>query len=147
MVAYMFRTRLRQELVLALTALLFCAVGCGGSPASPPPPSYSNMTGNWKFTAVSQKIAGARGLGSASLTQSGTSISGTYNTSGGCSNTSPITGSVIGNSLSLQIDENGQVASLTGTVNSAFTAMSGNFTSPSGGCTNGDFGTWSGTRQ
>jgi hypothetical protein len=143
----MSRTRLKQQSALTLLGLLLCVAGCGGNPASPPPSSYSNMTGEWRVTGVSQKFAGARGSGTASLTQSGSSISGTYNTTGGCANTSAITGSVTGNSLSLQVDENGQVASWTGTVNSTFTSASGTFAAPSGGCADGDFGTWSATRQ
>jgi hypothetical protein len=105
------------------------------------------MTGSWQITGVSQKFPGARGSGSASLVQSGNSITGTYNTTGGCANTSAVTGTVAGSNIALQFDENGQMGSLTGTVNAAFTSASGNFTSPSGGCLNGDYGTWSAVKN
>lgn len=129
-----------MKLSAIAVAVLFLA-GCGSS-------SHPNMTGNWTFVVTSTAFGGS-GTGVVALTQSGSSISGTLNFSGGtpCAASPSLTGTVSGTNLSLQLNENGQTVSLTGTANSSFSAASGDYTAPAGGCTNGDFGTWTATKH
>jgi hypothetical protein len=62
-----------------------------------------------------------------------------------CAISAPINGTVSGNTISATLTEGGQAVSLTGTVASNGKSASGTYTSPTGGCTNGDSGTWSGS--
>jgi outer membrane biogenesis lipoprotein LolB len=124
--------------------LLLCVVlpGCGNNSSSGP-----NLTGSWQFT-VTSSANGNTYNGSASITQSSTSVSGTVTFSNDpCATAAPLAGSISGTSLSLQVTEGTQVVDLTGTVNSGSTAMSGTYSAPSGGCTEGDFGSWAASKS
>ena len=134
-----------------ISAILACAVtiavtSCGGG--SMGNTSSSNLTGTWQFTSDSSVFA-IHSTGTAKLQQSGSSVSGELNPLSGtpCATSAALSGTISGTSLMLQINENGQIVNLTGNVNQQFTSASGTYTAPSGGCTNGDSGTWSTTKM
>jgi hypothetical protein len=128
----------------ALGVLLVFLSACGGGGNSSITPV--NMAGNWQFTFNSTKFAGS-GNGSGQINQSGSSISGTLSLSGTpCAETAAFSGALNGTSLSATLNESGQNVSLTGTVTTDGNSGNGAYSTPSGGCTNGDAGTWSGSR-
>jgi hypothetical protein len=121
-------------MVIALAFML----GCGSS-------SSQSLSGTWQLTLTSSASPGATYTGTATLTQSGNGITGTVSfINNPCATSALITGTVSSN-VSIQVTEGGQVLTLTGTINSAFSSMSGRYTSTPGGCTNGDLGSWTAT--
>lgn len=128
----------------AILALLL-TVACGGT-ATNDPSLTPSMTGTWTFTSDSQ-ISGSIVSGSASLQQNGTTISGEATLVGSpCATSASIAGTLNGNSLSMQLNENGDTVTFTGKLNSTFTSASGSY-SASLGCTNADQGTWTASKQ
>ncbi len=136
--------------MLGVLLLCGCLAGCGSAP---------NLTGNWQFTLKSS-ANGKTYTGTASITQSGPvdsqgagglerMVTGTLNFANDpCATTAPLSGTISGSNVILTATEGGQqVVSLTGSVNAAFTAMSGNYTTPFGGCTSGDFGSWAASKS
>jgi hypothetical protein len=101
---------------------------------------------------------GSTYTGTASITQGGfvnTDGSGTEHTISGtvnfanapCATTAPLSGTIAALNVILTLTEASEFVSLTGNVNGAFTAMSGNYTTQIGGCTNGDFGSWTASKS
>jgi len=124
---------------------LLLAVACGGSSASDPNPTAS-MTGTWIFTASSQSF-GSIVSGTANIQQTGDTITGQATLVGTpCANSASISGTVSGKYVSLQLNENGDIVTITGTMDSAYTYAYGNY-SASLGCTDGDQGTWTMSKQ
>jgi hypothetical protein len=134
--------------VKTLAVLSLCAFlsGCGSS--SP------NLTGNWQFT-VKSTANGSTYTGTGSITQSSgpvdslgagsheRTVTGSLTIANDpCGSAASLSGTISDSSVVFTITEGGQPVSFTGNVNAAFTAMSGNYASPLGGCTNGDFGSW-----
>jgi hypothetical protein len=118
--------------------------GCGGSTSSSQ--STLNVAGNWQFTAKSN-LTGGEISATGQITQNGNNISAQLNLSGSpCATTASATGTLNGTSLSIGINENGQVVAFTGTVAADGNSANGTYQAPSGGCTNGDNGTWTGNR-
>jgi hypothetical protein len=129
---------------MVFLAVLLC--GCGGSGGNGNT-GTGPLGGNWQMTANSQ-ASGSTFTGIGPIQQNGNSISGTMSLSGSpCATSAALSGSISGTTLTLQLNLSGQQVNLTGTVNSADTSISGNYAAPSGGCTNGDFGTWSATKE
>jgi hypothetical protein len=137
---------------LGVLLLCGCLAGCGSS-------SAPNLTGNWQFT-VKSSANGNTYTGTASITQSSgpvdslgaggleRMVTGTMNFANDpCATTAPLSGTISGSNVILTVTEGGQPVSLTGSVNAAFTAMSGNYTAPAGGCTGGDFGSWAASKS
>ena len=120
--------------------------GCGGGSMQALPPGTVNMTGNWQFTAQSTAL-GLTVISRGTLQQNGMSLSGLLTLSGDnrCAYTAALAGTVSGTALNLQLEEGAQTVSFTGTVTSNGAYASGSYT-VSGGCANGDFGTWTGNR-
>ncbi|HEX4134032.1 MAG TPA: IPT/TIG domain-containing protein [Bryobacteraceae bacterium] len=107
----------------------------------------TGLTGYWNFTAQSN-VYGFQSGASGQLTQSGNTISGQLSLSGTpCATSAVASGTVSGSALSMTLNENGQVVTFSGSVSSDGNSASGAYVAPSGGCTNGDSGTWVGTRQ
>lgn len=105
-----------------------------------------NLTGFWTFTSYST-IYNISSTASGQLTESETSISGQVTLTGTpCATTATVTGTIIGQNLTIMLTEGNQVVTLIGTVPLNATSLSGSYSSPSGGCTQGDFGSWSGSR-
>lgn len=134
---------MRKTLAVLLLLLCGCLAGCGSSSNSSSGPS---LNGNWQITANSTAF-GLTVTGSAVIHQSSSTITGSVTLSGTpCATTAALSGSISGSAVTLQLAEGTQPVNFTGTANSGMTSMSGSYTAPSGGCTNGDFGTWSATK-
>jgi hypothetical protein len=130
---------MRHAQCLGLVIALAFILGCGSS-------SPKTVNGPWQFTITSTASPGLSFTASTTLTPSGTGISGTVSFSNNpCSTSGLLAGGISGQNVFFQITEGNQVLSLTGTVDSAFTAMSGTYTATAGGCTNGDTGSWTAT--
>jgi hypothetical protein len=129
--------------------------GCGTSgspsaataPAQIPSPTPINIAGNWTILSASSKSVAQRTF-TGPVGQNGSSISGSLSISGSpCAQTGILTGAVNASSITASLMENGQPVSLAGTVSSDGNSASGSYSAAVGGCTNGDVGTWSGTRS
>jgi hypothetical protein len=127
---------MRYAQSLGLLIVLVLIVGCGGS-------SSHSLSGPWQFSLTSSAFPGNAYTGTTTLNQSASGISGTVAFANNpCASVALITGLISGSNVNLQITEGDQVVTLNGTVNSAFSSMSGTYTTTTGGCTNGDSGTW-----
>lgn len=131
--------------------LLLCGLLAGCSSPAP------NLTGTWQVTLKSS-VNGNTYTGTASITESSVpvnstgagsferAVSGTMNLGNDpCAAAgAPVSGTITSPNVILTVTEAGQLAlSLTGTVNGAFTAMSGDYSAQVGGCNSGDSGSWS----
>jgi hypothetical protein len=133
------KERMRYAQSLGMVIALVFILECGSS-------SSQTLSGTWQLTLTSSASPGTTYTGTATLTQSGNGITGTVSfINNACATSSLITGTVSGSNVSIQVTEGGQVVTLTGTINSAFSSMSGSYTSTPGGCTNGDLGSWTAT--
>jgi uncharacterized protein (TIGR03437 family) len=110
-------------------------------------PTSANMTGSWQFVAQSS-VFGLSFSVTGQIEQVGNNISGQLTISGTpCATSAAFNGTVSGTSaLTMNLNENGQVVVFSGTLSSDGNSASGTYSAPSGGCTNGDRGAWSGHR-
>jgi hypothetical protein len=135
--------------------LLLCGglASCASSATSP----STSLTGTWQFTFKSSANVGTY-TGTASITQGGfvnslgsgteNAVSGTVNFANAtCATTAPLSGTISGSNVIFTVTEATESVSLTGNVNAAFTAMSGSYSTPSQGCTAGDFGSWAASKS
>lgn len=131
--------------------VLILAMGlsaCGGDTSPTAPSGSSNISGTWRGTVTSSVVAGNVNA-SATLTQTGASVSGTYACSPGtlaCLHASgTITGTMSGNSLTAQVafPDGHSCGAFNGTL--AGNTLSGNYscTDPVGN----DQGSWTMTKQ
>jgi len=133
------------------TALLSCLsltlVACGSGQSSPAPTSGS-LSGNWLITLNRQ--ANPQPLTySGFLLQAGKSVTGSLILGGGCQGVGPVTGTLDGQNLQLDVNEFGQNLTLTGTFpadGSSDAFVGGPFSTLNGGCTGTSSGTWSAIR-
>jgi hypothetical protein len=143
--------RVLENLLLALfvSSMLGGCGGDSGSPTSPTSsPQASNLTGTWQGSIRSVVVPGAFANISASLTQTGTNVSGTLSCSAGnvpCMfSTGTVTATVNGRSLSGRLAfQGGSCQTFNGTV-------SGDSASGDYACAaafSSDSGTWSMTRR
>ena len=122
-----------------LSILLLTLLGCGSSSL----PSMQTVDGTWNFELTSSAIGGSSYTGSAKLNQVGNTVKGTVTfTHAPCATSAPLVGTVNGLDVSFQITEGKQVVTLIGTINTVYSSMSGSYTTPPGGCLNGDHGSW-----
>ena len=137
---------------LALSTVLSSACGGGGSgsgggssPTTPSSPTGS-LTGSWTGTWTSAR--GAGGSMTASLTQSGTSLTGAVSSTGSpCLTTGNVSGTVSGGSVTIgAVFGVSQQVNFTGSVNTAWSNVNGQY-SVSGGLCAGDAGTWTISKQ
>lgn len=135
--------------MVGVLLLCGCFAGCGSS--SP------NLSGNWQFT-IKSSADGKTYTGTASITQSGfvnslgsgleRTVTGSVNLANDpCATAASLSGTISGSNVLLTITEGSQPVSLAGSVNAAFTAMSGSYTAALGGCTSGDFGSWAASKS
>jgi hypothetical protein len=131
---------------------LFCLavlLGCGGYSGGGMTgmTSTPSVAGNWQFTGRST-VSSMTFTGTGALQQNGSTVTGTITLNGSpCAMTAPLSGTVMGTTFTFQLQEGSQPVNFNGTLNSTYGSASGNYTSPSGGCTNGDMGTWTATRM
>ena len=140
----MFSIRSRSVMVGFLVAILAgCGGGSGGS--SSQSATVLNLAGNWQASTSSN--LGYNTFLSGTLTQTGNQISGNMSISGSpCAFSGMLSGTVSGSSVTLSLTEGSQSVSLTGTATQDGNSMTGTYQAPSGGCTNGDSGTFTATR-
>ena len=118
----------------------------------------SSVAGYWSFLAQSSiytvlncqsggcTTVPAQFSAAGTLNQNGNSFSGTLTISGSpCVSSANMTGSISVNSLNASLNEGGQIVMFTGTITGS--SASGNYVTPAGGCTNGDYGVWTATRS
>jgi hypothetical protein len=109
-------------------------------------PISVNMAGNWKFTGQSTAFDFSFSA-SGQITQDGGSLSGQFTISDSpCATSTEFIGTLSRNNLTMDVNENGQAVIFSGTVSTDGNSASGTYNAPSGGCTNGDMGTWTGDR-
>lgn len=135
---------MRNHVCMVVVFLCLGALGsCGGGNSSG---STINVAGNWQFTANST-VFGFTSTAAGQINQNGSTLSGTLALSGTpCADSANLTGSLSGNKITATLDENGQNTMYTGTVAADGNSGSGTYQSPTGGCTNGDAGTFTGQR-
>jgi uncharacterized protein (TIGR03437 family) len=106
-----------------------------------------NMAGNWQFSGQSS-LFGLSFSVTGQIAQSGNNVSGQLAVSGSpCATSAVLSGTVSSTSvMAMNLNENGQVVAFSGTLSSDGNSATGTYTAPSGGCTSGDKGTWSGQR-
>ena len=126
-----------------------CALlsGCGGGGGGTSQTGQVlNLAGNWQANTISN--FGFNTFLSGTITQSGSSISGTMSISGSpCANSGALSGTVSGSSVTLSLAEGTQSVSLTGTASANGNSITGTYQAPTGGCTNGDSGTFTATKS
>jgi hypothetical protein len=104
---------------------------------------------NWQITMNSTVHAGMTGTAGGLLQNNGqtNAVSGVLgNIQPPCSTTASVSGNLNGKAITFALDENGQSIAFTGTINNDINAMTGAYSAPAGGCTNGDSGTWNANR-
>jgi hypothetical protein len=128
------------------TLLMVVTVGCGGGGSgSSQGSAVLNLAGTWQ--ASTNSALGYNTFLSGTLTQTGNQISGTMSISGSpCASSGALSGSVSGLSVTMSLIEGSQSISLSGTAAQDGNSMTGTYQAPSGGCTNGDYGTWTATK-
>jgi len=129
-------------MLLVLAAALAC-----GNGATKTPPASGSMSGNWQFTLTRHSNLVPETF-SGFLQQQGDSVTGSFILGAGCSGVGPVSGTLAGQNLQLDVNEFGQDLSLTGTLPSGApspsTFISGEFSTLSGGCMSfPSTGTWS----
>jgi hypothetical protein len=125
-------------LAVLLSAIL---ISCGGGSSS----NTLNVSGTWQLSIQSQTFNTAV-TGTVVIQQSGTTLSGTAGLAGSpCAGTAALKGSVSGSTMTFTLTEGSQAVSFQGNVSG--TTATGTYAAPTGGCTAGDTGTWSATKQ
>jgi hypothetical protein len=143
-------------LLLVMAGLVALQQGCGiagGSSASvsasipaPTPIPPANIAGGWSISTTSSKFPAQTTI-AGTIAQNGSNISGSLDVSGSsCAKAAILSGSLNANAISASLTENGQIVALTGNVSPDANSASGSYTAESGGCTNGDAGTWTASR-
>src|ERR1700679_526355 len=141
-----FRVMRRSyALILALPLLLN---GCGGGSSNSNSSSASgSISGNWQMSLQKSNSTLQPKTQSGFLVQNGGNVAGSVLfTDIPCSGIGGVTGTVSGTDVSLVVDPVGVEVNLSGTVGSGQTAMSGNYTILSTGCSGTETapqtGTW-----
>jgi len=132
------------SLISIFVALL--AVGCGGGGSgSSQSAAVLNLAGTWQ--ASTNSTLGFDTFLSGTFTQTGTQISGTMSIGDSpCATSGTLNGSISGSTVTLSLMEGSQSVSLTGTATPDGNSITGTYRAPSGGCTNGDSGTFTAAR-
>lgn len=138
---------MRRLFVGLLLSMLIATTACGGG--STTASSSGSLSGNWQIALVRHAVPTQPLTYTGFLTQSGDSVSGNLILGSGfigsdCSGVGPVTGTVDGQNVSMNIGEFGEDVSLTGTVPSGSAPMDGEFSFLAGGCNAfPGTGTWS----
>jgi uncharacterized protein (TIGR03437 family) len=110
-----------------------------------------NMSGTWQINARST-VYSIQTAATGQITQTGTGVVAQLNITGSvCATVGAGNGTLTGSTLNLEMTEanqslNCELVQFAGTVSADGNSASGTYSTPSIGCTNGDRGTWSGTR-
>ena len=136
---------------LLIVALLGCGGGGGndnsGLSGGETPITPTNIAGNWKVSTTSTAFPGQHDSAAGFLVQKGNNVSGTMLIGSlRCASDAAFTGTITGTAFTATMNESGQIVTLTGTATTDGNSISGSYSAPAGGCTNGDMGTFSGQR-
>jgi hypothetical protein len=130
----------RLVLLLAFGSLSACS--SSSNPA---------MSGTWLFALTPVGTSTPVLEFTTNLTQIGSQITGQITLTGNaanCGSAASMSGTIMGNSLNLQLNQIDSMIGFTGTVNPEFTAASGSYTGAAGSCLlDGGFGSWSAVLQ
>jgi hypothetical protein len=131
-----------------LLSTLLGTAACSGNSSLPPGP----VAGNWQMQLVSPSNDQPWQL-SGFLLQSGNSVTGSFvsvpnvSTGFGCNGAGPVSGTLNGQNLKLDVNESGQDVSLLASFPSqaptSSTPLNGQFSTVAAGCTSSSTGTWS----
>ena len=138
------------SVLFAHLVLILCLglSGCGGGGSSQGGTQNApvlNLAGNWQASTISN--LGVNTFLSGALAQTGSQVTGTMSISGSpCASSGTLSGTVNGSRVSMSLTEGAQSVSLNGTASQDGNSITGTYQAPSGGCTNGDSGTFSATR-
>jgi len=140
---------MKSIIMIAVVICLGCSIsGCGGYTSPNTSQTAASMTGNWQFTYTKSGSMSFSGTGT--LTQTGSSFSGTLSITGACAISGTISGTLSGLSLAGTLTGTNLTISVTGTVVSSYNSAGGSYQvmMASGVCASvsGDSGTWTGTR-
>lgn len=109
------------------------------------------MSGTWFFALTPIETSSPVLEFTTNLTQIGSQITGQITLTGSaanCGSAASMSGTIMGNALSLQLNQVDSSIDFTGTVNPEFTAASGTYTGAAGSCLlNSGFGSWSAALQ
>jgi sugar lactone lactonase YvrE len=107
----------------------------------------ANMAGNWQFSAQSS-VFGLSFSVAGQVAQIGNNVSGQLAVSGTPCATSAALSGTLSNAgvVAMRLNENGQAVAFSGSLLGDGNSAGGAYAAPSGGCTNGDKGQWSGQR-
>jgi hypothetical protein len=128
---------------VAFIVVLALLSGCGTS-------SNPAMTGTWLFVFTPTGSSTSAIQATANLTQVGTNVTGqvSLGVAASCGTEASMSGTVKGNSLTLQLTQIQSSINMTGTANQAFTSALGDYTAAAGSCLlNGGTGSWSAALQ
>lgn len=134
-------------LSMASMVLLSCGSsttnsGSGGGPGD----AMFDIKGNWQIITTSQSGASGGAGGVFQGYFQNNSFTGTLsNLQPACASSAALNGNVNRTHVTFSLNENGQSLNFDGSI-SATGQLNGTYTSSSGGCTNGDSGTWTATR-
>jgi len=137
---WLFGEDVRLRLAI-LAACLVASVSCGGGHSAT---TNGALSGNWQITLQRHGLPQPLTY-TGFLIQGGSSVTGNLILGDGCPGVGPVTGTVNGQNVTLNVNEFGQDTSLIGTLPSGSAPMSGQFSSLAGACTSPDTttGTWS----
>jgi len=131
-----------------LLSTLMATMACGGG-GSTTASSSAALSGNWQIALIRHAVPTQPLTYTGFLVQSGNSVGGNLILGSGfigsgCSGVGPVTGTVSGQNVSLDINQFGEDVSLIGTMPSVPTLMTGEFSWLPGGCNAfPGTGTWS----
>lgn len=122
-----------QPKIAFLLALSLLMIGCGSSNRAPAP--AGSLSGNWQMSLINTGETRVTTTQSGSLLQNGDVVTGSvFFTNPDCSGVASVTGTVTGQAFSLAENPVGTSVTLSGTLGSAVSPLSGNFTILSTGC-------------
>ena len=142
---------MKSIILIAVVICLGSSIsGCGGYTSPNNSQTAASMTGNWQFTYTSSKASSMSFSGTGTLTQTGSSFTGTLSIMGACATSGTISGTLSGLSLTGTLTGTNLTISVTGTLVSSYNSASGSYQvmMATGACAavSGDSGTWTGTR-
>jgi hypothetical protein len=134
--------------LIVLVALLFVLISCSSTSSKTDPAAANGvLTGNWQMSLQPSNSKLKPNPQSGFLLQTADAVTGSVNvTDAPCSGIADVNGTVTGTAVSLSMNPSGIEISLTGTLGSGNTSMSGDFTILSTGCSGTETapqtGTW-----
>jgi hypothetical protein len=135
---------------ILLLVMLLAVLSCGGGGTAAP--QAGTLSGNWEIQLFRHVSPNPPLLYTGFLLQSGNNITGSLMFdlssvgSGQCEGVGTVSGTTDQQNISLTINEQGEDVSLSGSMPSSGSALSGQFSSLAGGCTYyANTGTWSAT--